>query len=215
MTWNDLTVEQYQILAPIMQRDDLSNIDKLVELISVCEGHPIDVIDSWPYGKLTDKAKEYEFLTELNFEKKAKKYIDCNGKRYKFVYEIQKMPAARYIETKHFGKDVTGNLHRIMACCVQPMKKTLWGWQTIPYDARNHEQYAEDIKKASFVDVWSCVVFFCEVFKNLIYNSQDYLVKQLSEVMTESQAQLLLLSFSEIMDGYTMPSKSQSMSASA
>lgn len=210
MTWNNLTVEQYQILAPILVREDLTNLDRLVEVISVCESLPIEDIDSWPLAKLKEKEREYSFLYGMDFDKSARRHIDCNGKRYKFVYEVQKLPAARYIETKHFGNDVTGNLHKIMACCVMPMKKTLFGWKVAKYDARDHEAYSNDLKKARFVDVYNCVVFFCDVYRGWMHNSQDFLVKQFREIMTESQATALVQSFSDIMDGFIMPKPLQS-----
>lgn len=214
MNWNSLTVEQYQTLYPIITREDLTNLDRLVEIISVCEGLSIEEIDGWPFGKLMDKEKEYSFLYNMDFDKTAKRYIDCNGKRYKFVWEIQKMPAARYIEAKTYGQDVAGNVHRIMASCAMPMKKTLWWWQTTKYDAREHETYANDFKKAKFVDVYNCVVFFCQLLKDWIESSKDYLVSQMEQVMSKIQAETLLHSLWETMDGYTTLNKSLNTSVS-
>jgi len=42
MTWNDLTVGQYQRLYGILKQTDKTNLDILTEIISVCEGYAID-----------------------------------------------------------------------------------------------------------------------------------------------------------------------------
>ncbi len=48
MTWNDLTVGQYQRLYGILKQTDKTNLDILTEIISVCEGYAIDEIESSP-----------------------------------------------------------------------------------------------------------------------------------------------------------------------
>ncbi len=161
MTWNDLTVGQYQRLYGILKQTDKTNLDILTEIISVCEGYAIDEIDSWQFSKLIEKEKEYKFLEALDFDKTAKKYINIGNKRYKFVHKIQEIPAARYIEAKHFLKeDFIDNLHSLMASCVIPMCKTWRGWVEEKYDAKLHSHYANDLKQAKFVEVYNCTLFF-------------------------------------------------------
>ena len=54
MTWTDLTVGQYQQLYKVLKQTDKTNLDILTEIISICEGYPIDEIDSWPFKKLIE-----------------------------------------------------------------------------------------------------------------------------------------------------------------
>jgi hypothetical protein len=204
MTWNDLTVEQYQQLYPIVQNDN--GLDMLVEVISILEGMAIDEIDSKPYKWLLDKEKEYEFLSDLNFDKTAKSFIDVNGKRYMFCHEIENMPAARYIESKVMSSNIAENLHKLIASCVYPMKKGLFGWKVQPYNVKDHAVYAEDMKKANFVDVYNNVVFFYHVLNDWIQSSQASMMKELEGKMTMEDSQRLVQILSEIMDGFT-PSK--------
>ena len=215
MNWTNLTVEQYQKLYKIITTEGKSNLDVLVEMISTCEGIPEDEIDSWPFEKLTKKESEYSFLENLDFDKTAKSYIECNGKRYYFVHQIEKIPAARYIEVKHFSKgDFVSSLHTLMASCVLPMKKGLFGWKLDKYDARKHSEYANDLKKANFVEVYNCVVFFYLVLSGWIAASQDYLTEQFETVMSREQAKQVVELLRTITDGYTQPNKSQNLSAS-
>lgn len=214
MTWNDITVKQYQQLYKIREQasKEDSTLDILVEMISVCEGLAIDEIDSWPYNKLLTKKAEYQFLDELDFDRTAKSYIETNGKRYHFVHEVEKMPAARYIEAKTFAAGgIVYNLHKIMASCVMPMKKKWFGWVDDKYDARNHSLYAEDILNAKFTDVYNCVVFFCQLYAGWMIHSQDYLVMIYSQTMSENQAKTLVKDLCQLMAGYITPQQLQSL----
>jgi hypothetical protein len=208
MTWNDLTVGQYQQLYKVLKQTDKTNLDVLTEVISICEGYPIDEIDSWEFKKLMDKEKEYLFLEKLDFDKTAKKYINTNGKRYKFVHKITEIPAARYIESKHFLKgDFIDDIHYLMASCVKPMRKTWRGWVEDKYDAKLHSEYAADMQKAKFVEVHNCVVFFYLLFVELIKGLGDYLTKEVTKTMTADKAAEVQIALQKITDGFTALNK--------
>ena len=216
MNWNDLTVKQYQELYKIREQasPEDSQLDILVEMISVCEGLAIDEIDSWPSSQLFAKKSEYAFLETLDFDKTAKSFLHTNGKRYHFVHEVEKMPAARYIEAKTFAAgDIVYNLHKIMASCVVPMKKKWFGWVDDKYNARDHAIYADDMLNAKFTDVYNCVVFFCQLYGGWMIHSQDYLITAYSKIMTESQAKILVNDLCKVMAGYITPNQLQSLSA--
>lgn len=216
MTWNDLTVGQYQQIYKLLQSvEGKTNLDVLVELISVCEGLAIDEIDSQPYKWLLEKQKEYAFLEDMDFDKTAKSIIHTNGKRYHFVHEVEKMPAARYIEAKTFAaNDLIENLHTIMASCVVPMKRKYWVWMDDKYNASKHSLYAEDMKAAKFVDVYNCVVFFCQLYAGWMVTSQAYLIKTYQQTMnlTQAQAVALVRDLTKPMAGYLTQSQLQTLS---
>lgn len=208
MTWNDLTVGQYQQLYKVLKQTDKTNLDVLTEVISICEGYPIDEIDSWEFKKLMDKEKEYLFLEKLDFDKTAKKYINTNGKRYKFVHKITEIPAARYIESKHFLKgDFIDDIHYLMASCVKPMRKTWRGWVEDKYDAKLHSEYAADMQKAKFIEVHNCVVFFYLLFVELIKGLGGYLTKEVTKTMTADKAAEVQIALQKITDGFTALSR--------
>ena len=203
MNWSNITVEQYQKLYPILTNKSDSTLDVLVEVISLIEELSIDEIDSWPLHKLTEKEKEYSFLDSLDFDKTAKSTIKANGKRYHFVHQVEQMPAARYIEAKTFAQgDLVQNLHKIMASCVLPMTKKWYGWYTDKYNAKDHEQYANDLKKANFAEVYNCVVFFCQLYGGWMIISRDYLVSQYKTAMSQERAEELVSSLIEPMAGF-------------
>jgi hypothetical protein len=125
------------------------------------------------------------------------KYIKVNGRKYQCVFDIRKLPSARYIESKVFSVELVTNLHRLAASMVIPMKKTIFGWKKDKYDASKHEEYAQDMLEAPIVQVYHSVVFFYQVYRNLMQVSKDYLIAQLmkanlSHLEAEKEVQSLL-----------------------
>ncbi len=119
------------------------------------------------------------------------------------------MPAARYIEAKIYSQaDLIANLHKVMASCVMPQRKTWLGWRDAKYNAADHMIYAEDMRSAKFMDVHNCVVFFYLVFAEWIRTSQDFLTKQFQMMLPADQATGVV----NLMVGSIQPPRSQNMS---
>jgi bacterioferritin (cytochrome b1) len=64
---------------------------------------------------------------------------------------------------------------------VTPLK---WSWRKmryvkLPYDATQHEQYANDMLHADFEHAYHASVFFYLVFTHSIRNSKDYLIAEM------------------------------------
>jgi len=187
MNWKDLNVFQWQQLNDLfLKSKDATDLDLAISAASICTGLTEHEIDSLPVSDLTPLLKVISFIHE-ELKPQPERFIKLKGKRYKCIYDVRKIPAARYIETKHFGKDVNANLHRIAACMVMPMKRTLFGWKVVKYDASRHEEYSQDILEAPITQVLGSVVFFYQVYRNWIKSSKDYLIREMME------------------DGYTKP----------
>lgn len=202
MTWNDVSVFQWQQLMDLYVGDD-DRDDLETATLSILLNKTENEINS------LSECERIAFLRKIDFVHtpptgKPKKIIKCgNGKRYRPVYDVRKIKAARYIETKHFGKKPEENLHRIAASMVMPQKKWLF-WKDDKYDAAMHEEYANDLLTASVTDVMGCVVFFCEVYRRWMQNSADYLKAEMMEKgMTQEQAEEAYQALWTITDGTT------------
>jgi hypothetical protein len=206
MTWKDLNVFQWQQLNDLfLKSKDVTDLDLAISAASICTGLTEHEIDSLPVSDLNPLLKAISFIHE-ELKPQPERFIKLKGKRYKCIYDVRKIPAARYIETKHFGKDVNANLHRIAACMVMPMKRTLFGWKVVKYDASRHEEYSQDILEAPITQVLGSVVFFYQVYRNWIKSSKDYLIREMMEnKLTRYQAEAVHQSLCSIMDGYTKP----------
>lgn len=206
MNWKDISVFQWQQLNDLfIKSKNLTELDLAVQSAAICTNKTENEIDSLPLKELNSLLKQISFIHE-EIKPQPQKFIQINKRRYKCIYDVRKIPAARYIETKHFGQDVNGNLHKIAACMVVPMKKSWFGWKVDKYEAARHEEYAQDMLEAPITAILGSVVFFYQVYKNWIKSSKDYLIKEMMTKMTRYQAEVVYQTLCDTMDGYTRPS---------
>jgi hypothetical protein len=198
MNWNKITVRQYQDIFPIIADDNLSDLDKLVKVISILTGYNEDFIDSWTI----DKLNEYRHLFEFDFKKEARKRVKVNGRHYRFNWEVNKLKAARYIEAKTFvGEGLFQNLHRLMASCIIPQRKVGFLYFDKKYNAAHHDKYATDLLDAPFTFVYNACDFFCQLLMKWIDVTLSY-SEELKGKMTASQIKALRESLQSITDGF-------------
>lgn len=204
MTWKDITVFQWQQLSDLRTKvQDLDDIDVTVKAAAIITNQTEKQIQSI---SLLESKKLSEQLAFLNTEMPVNRvdYIDANGTRYKMNYDVRRMDASRYIEAKHFSSDFAGNIHRIAACMVTPMKRTIFGYEPVPFDASRHEDYANDLLTARIPDVMGSTVFFYHVFKTWTKVFQDYLKQQMIAMgMTKFQAEVTYQALCDSLDGFT------------
>jgi len=211
MNWNKITVRQYQQMLPIIQNESFTDLDKLVKVICVLTGLTEDEVDSWPLQKVN----EYKHLFEFDFKKEARKRIKVNGKYYRLNWQVEKLPAARYIEAKTYSQNLFENLHRLMASCVMPQRKIGFMYFDKKYNAADHEKYATDLLDAPFPFVYNACVFFYNVVNEWIKATLSYSEKELQKIMTKQQLNLLRQASQSITDGFTALPLSQIMRESA
>jgi hypothetical protein len=208
MNWNDLTVWQYQQIYPIVTKPekDWTNLDVESKLVGILYNLTDTQVDSLSVGEFNKMKATLGFLDD-KIEGKPVKYTEVNGKRYKFIYDVQQIKAARYIETKVFSTDLVGNLHKLAASMVMPQRKTWYGrWVDEKYDAAKHSQYAEDLQGAKFMHVYQSVVFFYQVYRNWIEVSQAYLVQEMmNQGMSTELALKAVQILCETLDGSIAP----------
>jgi hypothetical protein len=211
MTWKDVTVWQMQQIANVLAKtENETGLDISVKVLGILTNRTESQIDSLSLQELKSGLKDIKFINDTQPEAKPIKYINVNGRRYKCIYDIKKLPYARYIETKHFGNDVLLNLHKIGASMVMPMKKTWLGWKEDKYDASKHEEYANDLLEAKYESVYGSVVFFCQVYIHLINNLGDYLKSRMVRTgMTQSQAEITMDNLCNVLAGFTKLPSSQ------
>jgi len=206
MRWNDITVWQYQNIVKALSDKSLDDIDKSFKLIALVYNMTDNQVDSLLQEDYKSKIKDLEFLNQLP-EGKPVKIIKVNGKRYRPIYNITKMPFGRYVETKAFVGDIYANLHKLGATMVMPQKRTWYGrWVDDKYDAGMHEDYAEDMLAANFTDVYFSLVFFYQVYRNWIEVTKDYLVtKMMMTGQTMEQCNQVVTNLCSILDGIIQP----------
>ena len=208
MTWNELTVWQYQQIYPIVTKPekDWTNLDVESKLVGIIYNLTDTQVDSLTIQQFNNLRGTLDFLDD-KIEGKPVKYTQVNGKRYRFIYDVQQMKAARYIESKVFSTDLISNLHKLAASMVVPQKKTWYGrWVDDTYDAAKHSEYAADIQASNFVHIYHSVVFFYQVYRNWIEVTKDYLVTEMtSKGLTKEVAEGVVQTLCETLDGNIAP----------
>jgi hypothetical protein len=206
--WEKISVWQYQqIYNALNSKDkDATDLDLEVKLVGIVNNMTEMQIDSLAFDEYKKLSKTIAFLNEPINGKPVKFIKVSNSKRYKIVYNVNKMPFARYIESKIFSEDLYGNLHKLAATMVVPQKRKFGIWFDQPYDASKHQEYSNDMLEASFVDVYHSLVFFYQVYRNWIEVLQDYLVNKLIQAeMKEDKAKEVVQSLCSILDGNIAP----------
>ena len=206
MKWNNISVWQYQNIVKTLANKQDDEIEKSFKLIGIVYNMTENQIDSLTQAEYKAKLKECDFLNSLP-EGKPVKIIKVNGRRYRPIYDINKMPFGRYVESKAFVGDIYGNLHKLGATMVMPQKRNWFGlWVDDKYDAAKHEDYAEDILQANFQDVYFSLVFFYQVYRNWIEVTRDYLVtKMMMTGQTKEQCNQVVANLCSILDGIIQP----------
>jgi hypothetical protein len=206
MKWNNISVWQYQNIVKTLANKQEDEIEKSFKLIGIVYNMTENQVDSLTQAEYKAKLKECDFLNSLP-EGKPVKIIKVNGKRYRLIYDVTRMPFGRYVESKAFVGDIYGNLHKLGATMVMPQKRNWLGlWVDDKYDAAKHEDYADDILQANFQDVYFSLVFFYQVFRNWIEVTRDYLVtKMMMTGQTKAQCSQVVTDLCSILDGIIQP----------
>jgi hypothetical protein len=169
--WDKLTVGQFISLYDIEINSNLNIIEKQQKMLSIVEGKPESYYDSFRYKDLI-----YEYGDKLAFfdnlpETKPVDFLQVGGNRYKFVHELNEITAGQYIDILAFSGEIM-QLNKIAACFFLPME----GKRYQPYGKVPHDVVAEDLLEAKFLDVYGCMLFFCQLFNELISNTITSLV---------------------------------------
>jgi hypothetical protein len=206
MKWNNISVWQYQNIVKTLANKQDDEIEKSFKLIGIVYNMTENQVDSLTQAEYKAKLKECDFLNSMP-EGKPVKVIKVNGKRYRLIYDVTRMPFGRYVESKAFVGDIYGNLHKLGATMVMPQKRNWLGlWVDDKYDAAKHEDYADDILQANFQDVYFSLVFFYQVFRNWIEVTRDYLVtKMMMTGQTKEQCNQVVADLCNILDGIIQP----------
>jgi len=203
-----MTVEQFQKCYRISETQGLDDIDRAVQMVCVFTGKTVLQVERMSmrrFDNLCGKvAKHFDLKT-----KNPAKFLRSGTRMYYVNYNAAET-AGRYVEGVEFGKDLIGNMDKILASCVHPMT---WYGKVKDYDPKKHKQYAADMKKVSFEDAYSVAVFFYHLFRELMRASQPYMMQEaILKGATQEEVSQSLKDLQRTLDGLVLPSRSQNLS---
>jgi hypothetical protein len=181
--WDKLTVGQFITLYDIEASANLNIIEKQQKMLAVIEGKNEREYDDYKYR---DLIKEYgEKLSFFNNipESKPVDFLQVGNNRYKFCFEIHEITAGQYIDILAFSGEIM-QINKIAACFFLPMEGDKYkGYGVVPHDV-----VADDLLGANFVQVYGCMLFFCQLFNELIGTTITYSIQ--NQILAEKAAHL-------------------------
>lgn len=161
--WNELTLGQYITLLDIEQNQQLNIVEKQQKKLALVEGRDEEEYDYIKYRELVERYNDkLSFLHQLPHTK-ACDYIQTPKRRYKFCFELSEITSGQYIDINNFSDNLM-QLHKSAACFFLPMQDDKY----MDYGIIPHDVVAEDLLDAKFIEVHGCLVFFCQLLKDLI-----------------------------------------------
>jgi len=161
--WDKLTVGQFITLYDIEVNANLNIIEKQQKMLAVIEGKNEREYDDYKYRDLIKEYGEKLSFFDNIPEAKPVDYLETVTNRYKFCYEMNEITAGQYIDILAFSGEIM-QLNKIAACFFLPMKgKSYQSYGVVP-----HDRVADDLLEANFVQVYGCMLFFCQLFNELI-----------------------------------------------
>lgn len=201
MNWNNVTVRQYQQLVELGKME-LSDQEATTEAIAILSGMTINEVRQLSERSRIRWERRIGFIHK-ELKPVTKRYIKVNGRTYCNDINVRHMPSARYIETKYFGQDIIGNMHKLSAVMVYPVRKSWFKYKPLEYDTFMFEQYSDDMLDIPVTHAMGLLVFFCQRLRPLMMNLSDYLAKEVTNrTMTATESELIFIRFRNNMDGF-------------
>jgi hypothetical protein len=161
--WDKLTVGQFITLYDIEVNANLNIIEKQQKMLAVIEGKNERDYDDYKYRELIKEYGEKLSFFDNIPEAKPVDFLETVTNRYKFCYEMQEITAGQYIDILAFSGEIM-QLNKIAACFFLPMQGEKYqGYGVVP-----HDRVADDLLGAKFLEVYGCMLFFCQLFNELI-----------------------------------------------
>ena len=170
--WDKLTVGQFITLYDIEASQNLNIIEKQQKMLAVIEGKNERDYDDYKYRDLIQEyGEKLSFFNNIP-ESKPVDYLQTVTNRYKFCYELQEITAGQYIDILSFSGEIM-QLNKIAACFFLPME----GDKYKAYGVVPHDVVADDLLEANFLQVYGCMLFFCQLFNELISSTITYSIQ--------------------------------------
>jgi hypothetical protein len=206
MTWENITLQQFQDIHRLSLTANIDEIEKLSRVICILYNKTEAQVDEMSILGFNELAKDCKkFLSTDTIPGKPVRSFRVGVKKYAINYRPTELKHRQYVEILHFSDKPVENMHNIMASLVTRVK---WGFK-IRNKASNHEEIASDMLNAPLFAVYHSCVFFCKLYRDLIEHTRDFLIKEMmSKGATRNQATRLLTNSINAMDGFIQQSRS-------
>ncbi len=207
--WNNITVEEYQLIYSIILDEEMHELDKEVKLIALINEISEEDLNKLSLSELKKYKPSLEFLHNGKIEGKLKQKIEANGRTYLMSLDAFKIDYGQYVDFTTFSSSNEGivpNLNMIMASLAIPVTKNWLGIEKIgKYGDIKHNVVATDMLQANFADCYHTAVFFWKLINDLTKATVHYSVKQIlkEKKVTKQKLREILKPLKQDGDGFT------------
>lgn len=206
-----LSIQKFQELYAFSEME-MDDTDRAIKLVQIVTGKSQAEVEAMPLLKFNQLCSEITQTLDLSNGKPSTQ-IWVGRNLYRIHLNITSMSAGRYAEVATYSKHTIPNLHKIMASIVQPMT---WYGKLLPYDAKKHEQYADDMLNADFHTAYHSAVFFYALFSRSMKSLHPYLkAEAMRKGASEQLVDQTLNDSQRILDGFILPKWLQKWSVSS
>lgn len=198
-----ITIQKFQQLYNI-SLVDADEIDKSTMLVECLTGKTAHEVNRMAINKFNKLCKQINnafatYTTKVDNDK-PKNIIRANGRWYWVNYDITNKPyiAGKYVEVATFKDDIIGNLHKLMATMVTPLK---WSYKGLVPDTKSeltHKQISEDMLQLNFNVAYHSAVFFCAI---LMQSMNDSVIYSMPDPQMKMLVNLVQKNLHEVLDG--------------
>jgi len=191
MKFEKITISQF-IKCKTIAELETDPLNRNIKLLAELTNKTFDEIESMPIEDLTKSLKAFSEIENQNPNARVKMDFKVKGRRFKCIWQTQKLKAAQYIDATSFCKDeanIINNIHNILAAiCVEKN----WYGKVKKYDGANHKEVADlFLNHMKIEQAYPIMLFFCKFYKELADNILIYL---------ESEAEKALAKVKPILD---------------
>ena len=192
-TKKDITVERFLSISRLykLAEERESEVTE-IQLLSACLNIPISLVDKLPFKEYEQAVKT---ITEaLNSESTLHLTFNLNGVKYGFINDLENMSAGEYGALDKLLEDSDNNAYKILNVLYRPIVKEKFykglfsknKKGTYKIQAYNHKNNTDIFKDAPFEIYESALVFFLNLGKELVKDTQNFM-SQAEQVQTIEQ----------------------------
>ena len=185
MKFEKITISQF-IKCKTIAELETDPLNRNIKLLAELTNRTFDEVESMPIDKLKLALKSFSEIENLNPNARVRMDFKVKGRRFKCIWQTQKLTAAQYIDATSFCKDeasIINNIHNILAAiCVE---KTWYG-KVKKYDGVNHKEVADLFLNHMKIEVaYPIMLFFCRYYKELAGNILIYLEAEAEKALAK------------------------------
>lgn len=172
MNWQTITIAQYQQVYATLKSFHYDDFEKEIQITALLSGKTEAQVEALTMPEYKKLKQQVSFV----FQDIPKEGRRIHGwKRYRIIYDLRRLGSGRYVTVQNILRgDLVENLHQLLAVVVE--KRNHVGQYR--YDARKHQEYANDLQQAPFLACYHAAVFFCNLWNLSIHNLAPYLEKE-------------------------------------